>query len=66
MTSKQTDPELGGEVSQRQKGSIFGFLQLINVGVENSVDEADARAFVRVLIRQLDMDFPVTTSERSY
>jgi hypothetical protein len=35
-------------------------IQLVDVGVEYPVDEADARAFVGVLIGELDMDFPET------
>jgi hypothetical protein len=40
-------------------------IQLIDVGVEYPVDEADARAFVGVLIGELDMDFPETALKGS-
>lgn len=43
-----------------------GCLQFVNVGVEDSVHEADARRLVGVLVGELDVDFPYATLERSY
>lgn len=57
ITSRQTEPDL-------QRGSLDLFCrrgrdaQLINVGVENPVDEADAWRLVGVLIGELDVNFP--------
>lgn len=39
-------------------------LQLINVGMEDAIDKSDAGALIRILIREFDVDFPVSTSER--
>lgn len=39
-------------------------LQLVNIGVEYAVDEADAGRLVRVLVGELDMDFPRAAFER--
>ena len=33
-------------------------LQLVDVGVEDAIHEANARAFVGVLVGQFDVDFP--------
>jgi hypothetical protein len=41
-------------------------VQLVDVGMENAVHEADARTLVRILIGQLDVDLPKTTSEGCY
>lgn len=43
-------------------GSIHG-LQLVDVGMEDAVREADAGRLVRVGIRELDVDLPQTTFE---
>lgn len=43
----------------------LSYLQLINVWVEYSVDEADTRALVWILVGQLDMDLPETTLKGS-
>lgn len=60
MTSRHTDPELA--VFSVRKATWFdwrgGGSQLIDVGMKYPVNEADARALVRVLIGQLDMDLP--------
>ena len=40
-------------------------IQFVDVGVEYPVHKADARTLVRILIRELDMDFPETALERS-
>lgn len=40
-------------------------VQFIDIGMEYPVHKADARAFVRILIGQLNMDFPETPLERS-
>jgi len=39
-------------------------VQFIDVGMEDTVYETDARALVGVLIGQLDADFPEATLER--
>lgn len=39
-------------------------LQFIDVWVEDSIDESNARALVWVLVGQLDVDFPVTSGKR--
>lgn len=63
MTSRQTDPDLVpleiALVFKRQS------VQLVDVGVKDAIDEANARAFVRVLVREFDVDFPETASEWS-
>lgn len=41
-------------------------IQLINIGVEDAVDEADAGGFVGVLIGEFDVDFPAAALERCY
>jgi hypothetical protein len=56
MTSRQTEPELlwvSKRVVTRTGGTKVceGGIQLVDVGVEYAVYEADARALVRVLIR---------------
>lgn len=43
-----------------------GDSQLVNVGVEYTVHEANARRLIRVLVRELDMDLPYATFERCY
>lgn len=66
MTSRHTEPELdllGNWSTEHTRGLD---IQLIDVGVEYPVDEADARALVRILVWQLDMDLPKTTFERGY
>ena len=45
--------------------SISVHLQLVYVGVEDAVREADAGRLVGVLVGQLDVDFPDTTFEGS-
>jgi hypothetical protein len=44
--------------------SLLPYLQFVDVGVENPVHEADTRRLIRVLIRQLDVDFPDAAFER--
>lgn len=41
----------------------YGCIQFVDVGVEYPVHEADARALVRILIGQFDVDLPETTLE---
>lgn len=38
--------------------------QLIDIGVEDSVDKAYAGTLVGILIGQFDVDFPMATLER--
>lgn len=38
-----------------------GSVQFVDVGVEDPIHEADAGTFVRVLVRELDVDFPEAT-----
>lgn len=40
------------------------YVQFINIRVEDAVHEADAWALVRILVRELDVDFPKSTLER--
>lgn len=64
ITSKQTDPDLRKETISGIIQNSFGFnSQLVNVRMEDSVNEPDARALVWVLIRQLDVDLPMATLE---
>lgn len=56
MTSRHTDPDLIESV-------IWGFSLwkdwlFINIGMEYSIHESDRRWFVRILIRQFDVNFP--------
>lgn len=44
-------------------GDGGGNVQLVDVGVEDAVHEAYARALVGVLIGELDVDFPKATGE---
>jgi hypothetical protein len=37
--------------------------QLVDVGVEDAIDKADAWRLVRVLVGELDVDFPETAEE---
>ena len=51
---------------QRRKlfcGCSKGFLQLVDIRVEDSVHEADAGTFVWILVGKLNVDFPKTTRE---
>jgi hypothetical protein len=41
-------------------------VQLVDIRVEYSVDEADAGAFVWVLIREFHVNFPEATLKRCY
>lgn len=41
-------------------------LQLVDVRMENPVYEADARAFVWILIGKFDMNLPEAAGERCY
>lgn len=61
MTSRQTLPDLE-QLSERVLGLVMDS-QLVNVGVEYAVGKAYARTLVGVLIRQLDMYLPATSSE---
>lgn len=63
MTSRHTDPDL--IVSAVEFVISRQSVQLIDVRVEDPVDEANAGAFVRVLVWELDMDFPKAASEWS-
>lgn len=42
------------------------YAQLVDVWVEDAVHEAYGRRFVRILIWDLDVDFPVATLERCW
>ena len=39
------------------------YVQLVDVGVEDLVHEADGRRLERILVRELDVDLPHATSE---
>lgn len=45
--------------------SSLSYLQLVNVRVEDPIHEPDTRRLVRVLVGQLDVDFPDATFEGS-
>ena len=45
---------------------LLKYSQLINVRVKDPINKANAGALIRVLIRQLNVDFPVSTSEWRY
>lgn len=49
----------------KPKLTPWNTIQLVNVGVEYAVDEADTRTFVRILIGKLDVDLPKTSGKRS-
>jgi hypothetical protein len=42
----------------------WAHVQFVDVGMEYPVYEADARTFVRILIRQLNVDLPEAALER--
>jgi hypothetical protein len=44
-------------------GVLKGALQLIDVGVEYPVHETNARALVRILVWEFDVDFPEAAGE---
>ena len=39
-------------------------IQLIDVGVKDTVDKADARTLIRVLVREFDVYLPETARKR--
>jgi hypothetical protein len=43
-----------------------GGVQLVDVGMEDAVHKSNARGFVRILVRDLDMDLPNTAGEGSF
>lgn len=47
-------------------GEGEGNQQLVNIGMEDSIDETDTGALVRVLIRELNMDLPASAGEGCY
>lgn len=66
MTSRQTEPELKYlSVIPRSLNErlVARHIQLVDIGVEDAVHEADARALVGVLIGQLNVDLPETALE---
>lgn len=68
MTSRQTEPDLQHpRVLARltRPMHVFGanHLQFIDIRVEDSIDEADARGFVRILVGELDVNFPYAVLE---
>lgn len=65
MTSRQTDPDLfqWGVRTRDPTLLIDCYIQLIDVRMEDPVDEANTWAFVRVLIGQFHVDFPVASGE---
>jgi len=65
ITSRHTEPDLklsAKEIFERP--DFANNIQLIDVGVEDSVYEADARRLVRVRIRKLDVNLPCSTFKR--
>jgi len=75
MTSRQTEPLLCVEISLMFRSLVNecktniamkqNIVQFVDIGMEYPVHEADAGAFVRILIRQLDVDLPETALEWS-
>jgi hypothetical protein len=63
ITSRQTDPDLGTQVSIVSGVLLLPLssLQLVDIWVKDAVDEADARGFVWILVREFDVDLPDTT-----
>lgn len=59
MTSRQTEPELTWTVSKPFEGwSQARDSQLVDIGVEDAVDEADTRTLIRVRIWQFNVHLP--------
>lgn len=56
MTSRQTEPELWTLV--RAYSLKWEQIQFIDIGMENPVYETDTGTFVRVLVWQLNVNFP--------
>ena len=65
MTSRQTEPLLPRGLVGRT-GQGWGEVHFVNVGMEDTVYEANGGGFVGILIWQLDMDFPHSSIERSF
>lgn len=65
MTSRQTEPLLRVS-SDVCRGSPTTDSQLVNVGVEDLVHEANAWRLVWKLLWELDVDLPDALRERSY
>ena len=64
MTSRHTDPDLTGTSACTADGAVCqGYLQLVDIGMEDLIDEANTRALIRVLVRQLDMNLPQAAFE---
>ena len=64
MTSRHTDPDLTGTSAWTTDGTACqGYPQLVDVGMEDLIDEANTRALIRVLVRQLDMNLPQAAFE---
>lgn len=74
ITSRQTEPDLlsgqqlsdGFVTSTNCMGNGIYRSQFVDVGVEDAVYEANARALVRVLVGQLYVDLPKSTLERRW
>jgi hypothetical protein len=67
MTSRHTEPDLRSLVEQNTCWyDRLGKIQFVNVGVEDSVDKANAWRLVRVRVGELDMDLPGSTFEWSF
>lgn len=63
MTSRHTEPDLrrARQFAGPSVGGRDG--QLVDIGVEDAVHEADAGALVGVLVGQLDVDLPEAALE---
>jgi hypothetical protein len=68
MTSRHTEPDLrkNERVNVERWTDRWDASQFIDIRVENPVHETDARTLVGILIGQLDVNLPVTASERCY
>ena len=64
ITSRQTDPELY-QSALRWRPCAGAGVQFIDVWMKDAIDEANARALVRVLVGKFHMDLPQATRKRS-
>lgn len=65
ITSRQTEPELRRSAMKRFSPARAS-IQFINIWMENAIDEANAGAFVGVLVGKLHMNLPQATCEWRY
>lgn len=63
MTSRHTDPDLIAVSQPHGVYLVAGRRQLVNIWMEDLVLEADAGAFVWILVGKLNVDPPESTLE---